>query len=204
MYCKHCGKQIDDNSKFCKFCGKQLVESQNIEISFKKPQIFNKLKSWINIIWHKYKATDIKGFLIEKIGPILLVLFVDLFVFVFLLSITLVILETYRKSIPSYDIVAVILSLILTILITVLYLWRLKVLEKRDKEREKIEAIEARVRKKAKAGEWAAFQEKMQKETMEKLGKSEKAKFMSQEDIEANFEKSLDDFFQKLKKNKDK
>ena len=22
MYCKHCGKEIDDNSSFCKFCGK--------------------------------------------------------------------------------------------------------------------------------------------------------------------------------------
>ena len=24
MYCKHCGKQIADNSKFCQFCGKSL------------------------------------------------------------------------------------------------------------------------------------------------------------------------------------
>lgn len=24
MYCKHCGEQIDDNSKFCKHCGKNL------------------------------------------------------------------------------------------------------------------------------------------------------------------------------------
>ena len=22
MYCKHCGKEIDDNSSFCKYCGK--------------------------------------------------------------------------------------------------------------------------------------------------------------------------------------
>ena len=22
MYCKHCGKEIDDNSTFCKYCGK--------------------------------------------------------------------------------------------------------------------------------------------------------------------------------------
>jgi len=22
MYCKHCGREIDDNSSFCKFCGK--------------------------------------------------------------------------------------------------------------------------------------------------------------------------------------
>lgn len=45
MYCKHCGKQIDDNSKFCNLCGKSLVEQiedsvttakNNSEISAKK------------------------------------------------------------------------------------------------------------------------------------------------------------------------
>lgn len=25
MYCKHCGKEIDDNSTFCKYCGKSQV-----------------------------------------------------------------------------------------------------------------------------------------------------------------------------------
>lgn len=39
MYCKYCGKQIDDNSKFCKYCGKQLAESQRIIVEFKKPNI---------------------------------------------------------------------------------------------------------------------------------------------------------------------
>ena len=29
MYCKHCGKEIDDNSKFCQYCGKSL-ESNTI------------------------------------------------------------------------------------------------------------------------------------------------------------------------------
>lgn len=28
MYCKHCGKEIDDNSSFCKYCGKPQ-EMQN-------------------------------------------------------------------------------------------------------------------------------------------------------------------------------
>ena len=27
MYCKHCGKQIADNSKFCSHCGKPLDEN---------------------------------------------------------------------------------------------------------------------------------------------------------------------------------
>ena len=26
MYCKYCGKQIDDDSAFCKYCGKSLVK----------------------------------------------------------------------------------------------------------------------------------------------------------------------------------
>ena len=28
MYCKFCGKEIDDDSKFCKHCGKQLEENK--------------------------------------------------------------------------------------------------------------------------------------------------------------------------------
>lgn len=27
MYCKHCGKEIDDNSTFCKHCGKQINDT---------------------------------------------------------------------------------------------------------------------------------------------------------------------------------
>ena len=27
MYCKHCGKEIDDNSSFCKHCGKSQVSN---------------------------------------------------------------------------------------------------------------------------------------------------------------------------------
>lgn len=41
MYCKHCGKQIDDNSQFCKFCGKQLTETKNVVIEFSMPNAIN-------------------------------------------------------------------------------------------------------------------------------------------------------------------
>lgn len=37
MYCKHCGKEIDNDSKFCKECGKPLdiiTNSTNIHTSF--------------------------------------------------------------------------------------------------------------------------------------------------------------------------
>lgn len=42
MYCKHCGKEIDDNSSFCKFCGKpqdNRVSTYNglIDYFVKKP-----------------------------------------------------------------------------------------------------------------------------------------------------------------------
>lgn len=26
MFCKNCGKEIDDNSKFCQYCGAKIVE----------------------------------------------------------------------------------------------------------------------------------------------------------------------------------
>ena len=44
MYCKHCGKQIDDNSNFCTFCGKHLVDTKKITIEIIKPQLNSKVK----------------------------------------------------------------------------------------------------------------------------------------------------------------
>ena len=31
MFCKHCGKQIDEDSQYCKYCGK-ILESVNNQI----------------------------------------------------------------------------------------------------------------------------------------------------------------------------
>ena len=42
MYCKHCGKQIDENSEFCKHCGKSQNNSNK---EFKNKSI------WIIIIY---------------------------------------------------------------------------------------------------------------------------------------------------------
>lgn len=30
MYCKYCGKKINDNSNFCKFCGIKLGDNKKI------------------------------------------------------------------------------------------------------------------------------------------------------------------------------
>ena len=35
MYCKHCGREIDDNSSFCKYCGKSQDNCN--KSSFNKP-----------------------------------------------------------------------------------------------------------------------------------------------------------------------
>ena len=31
MYCRHCGKEIDDDNQFCPFCGKQLTVEQSAD-----------------------------------------------------------------------------------------------------------------------------------------------------------------------------
>lgn len=31
MFCKNCGKEINDKSKFCQFCGEQTTENENTE-----------------------------------------------------------------------------------------------------------------------------------------------------------------------------
>jgi len=53
MYCKHCGREIDDNSSFCKYCGKpqdNRVSSPNgfIDFVYKKP-ILSSYILWVII-----------------------------------------------------------------------------------------------------------------------------------------------------------
>lgn len=43
MYCKYCGKEIDDNSKFCNLCGKSLVDQ--VEASVTVPTANNETSS---------------------------------------------------------------------------------------------------------------------------------------------------------------
>lgn len=54
MYCKHCGKQIDDDSTFCKYCGKSLsgvinLPSSLINLLKLRPVFVALLAIWILI-----------------------------------------------------------------------------------------------------------------------------------------------------------
>ena len=35
MYCKHCGREIDDNSSFCNYCGRTQEEKSSLDFSTK-------------------------------------------------------------------------------------------------------------------------------------------------------------------------
>ena len=47
MYCKHCGKKIEDDSKFCRYCGKVLSDSKeySVKISFSAENVDIKKKT---------------------------------------------------------------------------------------------------------------------------------------------------------------
>lgn len=49
MFCKYCGKEIDDNSKFCQYCGKALKE-QSSSKKLKLPHV-NKWVGYVYGIW---------------------------------------------------------------------------------------------------------------------------------------------------------
>ena len=50
MYCKHCGKEIDDNSSFCKHCGKpQNGNNKAFKINMSKGWIIYLVWAFINL-----------------------------------------------------------------------------------------------------------------------------------------------------------
>lgn len=56
MYCKYCGKQIDDDSRFCNHCGKPLVETTSTPGPIKvdvKADINAKLAPSVDTSWFK-------------------------------------------------------------------------------------------------------------------------------------------------------
>lgn len=54
MYCKYCGKEIDDNSSYCKYCGKQLVDKKKIIVEFTKPKSIENSQTYLKRLGNKY------------------------------------------------------------------------------------------------------------------------------------------------------
>ena len=55
MYCKHCGKIIDNNSTFCKYCGKKLEEKHKVNFVFTKPKIIRSIETYLKKQYEKYR-----------------------------------------------------------------------------------------------------------------------------------------------------
>lgn len=55
MYCKHCGKQIADDSVFCQHCGESQTKEEPIKnvVPKRKIELTNKGKVWIGVyaVW---------------------------------------------------------------------------------------------------------------------------------------------------------
>lgn len=56
MYCKHCGKEIADDSKFCNHCGKEqdnqeLVKGQTANKAKDKTPLLGRVKYYIPLLW---------------------------------------------------------------------------------------------------------------------------------------------------------
>ena len=63
MFCKYCGKQIDDDSKFCKECGKNLVDhtaNNNYSFSISNIKTFI-IPICIIVIWYALTFVFIFG-----------------------------------------------------------------------------------------------------------------------------------------------
>ena len=54
MYCKHCGKEIADDSSFCKYCGKQLVDKKKIIVEFTKLKSIENSQTYLKRLGNKY------------------------------------------------------------------------------------------------------------------------------------------------------
>lgn len=67
MFCKHCGKEIDENSLFCSKCGKSLESKEKKEVGDKKKIDTSKIKDKVpNLNFEKFKNSFIKDFKNKK------------------------------------------------------------------------------------------------------------------------------------------
>ena len=70
MFCKHCGKEIPENSKFCRYCGNQLLSSHKIHAVIEESINKNRLKKleyagfWIRLGAY---AIDVLGIIVSML-----------------------------------------------------------------------------------------------------------------------------------------
>lgn len=62
MFCRHCGKEINDNSKFCGFCGKSVEKSSSKKISLVKDEDIVYLDSDDDTEFSDYDFDDVDNF----------------------------------------------------------------------------------------------------------------------------------------------
>lgn len=63
MYCKYCGKQIDDDSKFCKYCGERF-SFLRIILPSKKQIYSDEFKHKIAQEFYRFLKVALVGFII--------------------------------------------------------------------------------------------------------------------------------------------
>ena len=123
MYCKHCGKQIDDNSQFCKFCGKKLVETQNINIEFTKPKVIENIQSYFRKLLNKYRSLCNDPRQNEEFpfnSLIIAALFMAFFGFIITFGIVANVLRDSWRTIPSYEEISVWSGVLVAIIV---FIW---------------------------------------------------------------------------------
>lgn len=70
MFCKHCGKEIPENSKFCRYCGNQLLSSYKIHAVIEESINKNRLEKleyagfWIRLGAY---AIDVLGIMVSML-----------------------------------------------------------------------------------------------------------------------------------------
>lgn len=67
MYCKYCGKEIDENSRYCSYCGKR-VNLNSPKNSF-LPKLFSPKDKWSLIIYGFWFAVNLSLLLLGGTNP---------------------------------------------------------------------------------------------------------------------------------------
>mgnify|MGYP001564100041 CR=1 FL=1 len=80
MYCKHCGKEIPENSKFCRYCGNQLTVSNKAHVVAEEAHQVGSERVEYAGFWVRFGAyvADLSGmFLISFLIGVVLYAFLD-------------------------------------------------------------------------------------------------------------------------------